>query len=285
MVPSIPLSNGITMPQLGLGVYLVSDVAVCEASVTQALHDGYRLIDTAVLYRNERAVGRGVRASGVPREEIFLTTKVWPSDYGYEKTRASIAGSIARLDAGPVDLMLLHQAVGDVRGAWRALEDAVDDGLVRAIGVSNFAVSDLEKLLPTARIRPVVNQVELHPYWQQAELLPYLAQHGIVTEAWYPLGHGSAKLLAEPAVAAASAAHGKSPVQVVLRWHVQRGWVVIPKSTNPTHIAENLDVFDFELTDAEMAAIDALDTRRPMMRVPRWALSLGARLMPTAPLP
>jgi diketogulonate reductase-like aldo/keto reductase len=279
MTTSVTLSNGMQMPQIGLGVYLMSDTAVCEASVKTALQVGYRLIDTAIAYRNERAVGRGIRSSGVPREDIFVTTKLWPSDFSYDKAKEAITGSLERLDCGNVDLMLLHQPVGDVQGAWRALEEAVDAGRLRGIGVSNFTVDDVEALLPKARIAPVVNQVELHPHWQQPNLLPYLAAKGIVAEAWYPIGHGSRKLVDEPAIAAAAAAHSKSAVQVILRWHVQRGFVAIPKSTNPAHIASNLDIFDFELTPSEMAGIDALGRDRPMFRMPRWAMSA---LMPLA---
>ncbi|GAA5196949.1 aldo/keto reductase [Microbacterium jejuense] len=285
MTTSLTLSNGRRMPQLGLGVYLVSDPAVCESSVTSALGAGYRLVDTAFAYRNERAVGRGIRASGVPSEEVFLTTKLWPSDYGYDKARSAIAGSLERLDCGHIDLLLQHQPVGDVLGAWRAMEEAVDAGTVRAIGVSNFRVDDLEKLLPKARITPTVDQVELHPHWQQPELLPYLGRHGIVAEAWYPLGHGSAKLLNEPPVVVAASAHGKSAVQVILRWHVQRGFVAIPKSTDPAHIAANIDVFDFELTEAEMAGIDALGKDKPMFRMPRWLMSAVMPLARPRPLP
>lgn len=285
MTTSITLSDGTRMPQLGLGVYLVSDVAVCESSVDSALRAGYRLIDTAAIYRNERAVGRGIRSSGVAREEIFLTTKLWPSDYGYDRARAAIGGALERLDCGPVDLLLLHQPVGDVKGAWRAMEDAVDQGVVRAIGVSNFAVADLQRLLPSARIAPVVDQVELHPHWQQPDLLPFLADRGIVPEAWYPLGHGSKTLLAEPAVVGAAAAHGKSAVQVILRWHVQRGFVAIPKSTNPAHIAANIAVFDFELSPDEMAGIDALGKDRPMFRLPRWVMAAAMPLARPRPLP
>lgn len=273
MTTSVELSNGLRMPQIGLGVYLVTDIAACEASVDSALHAGYRLIDTAYAYRNERAVGRGIRSSGVPREEIFLTTKVWPSQYGYDKTRAAIADALERLDTEHIDLMLLHQPVGDVDGAWRALEEGVDSGQLRAIGVSNFTASDLDGLLSKARIAPGVDQVELHPYWQQPHLLPYLESKGIIPEAWYPIGHGSRKLVAEPAITAPAIAHDKSPVQIILRWHVQRGFVAIPKSTNPAHIASNLDVFDFELTGAEMDGIRALGKTRPMFRMPRWAMS------------
>ncbi len=283
MTTSVTLSNGLRMPQIGLGVYLISDVAVCEASVKSALIAGYRLIDTAIAYRNESAVGRGMRASEVPREEIFLTTKLWPSHYAYEKARVAIADSLERLGSGHIDLLLLHQPVGDVAGAWKALEEAVDQGSVRSIGVSNFTVADLESLNRTARIRPVLNQVELHPHWQQPELLPYLSSHGIVAEAWYPLGHGSKSLLSEPAVLAAATAHSKSPVQVILRWHVQRGFVAIPKSTNPDHIAANLDVFDFALSSQEMSAIDALGRDRPMFRMPRWAMAAVMPLVSPRP--
>lgn len=273
MTLSVTLADGRTMPQLGLGVFLVSDTAECEASVRTALQAGYRLIDTAFAYRNEAAVGRGIRSSGVARDEIFLTTKLWPSEYPYEKAQAAIGGALERLDCGPIDLLLLHQPAGDIPGAWRAMEDAVDAGVVRSIGVSNFTVDDLEKLNRTSRRKPVVNQVELHPYFQQPDLLPYLMANDIVAEAWYPIGHGSKKLLAESAVVDAAVRHGRSPVQVILRWHMQRGFVAIPKSTNPDHIRSNIDIFDFALTDAEVAAIDALGKDRPMLRIPRWLMS------------
>lgn len=274
---NVILNNGVTMPQIGLGVYLVTDPAECESSVTTALNAGYRLIDTAAAYRNERAVGRGIRASTVPRDEVFLTTKLWPSDYGLDKSREAITLSLERLGSGRIDLLLLHQPVGDVLGAWQAMEDAVDQGTVRSIGVSNFAVDDLERFLPSVRVQPVVDQVELHPHWQQPALLPYLADHGIVAEAWYPLGHGAKGLLAEPAIAAAASAHGKSPVQIILRWHTQRGFIAIPKSTDPAHIAANIDIYDFELTENEVVAIDAVGKNRPMFRMPRW---LKSAIMP-----
>ena len=279
---NVVLNNGATIPRIGLGVYLVTDVAECESSVTTALDAGYRLIDTATAYRNERAVGRGIRTSTVAREDIFLTTKLWPSDYGPEKSRDAISRSLERLDCGYIDLLLLHQPVGDVLGAWKAMEEAVERGAVRSIGVSNFTVADLERLLRSARVRPVIDQVELHPHWQQPALLPYLAEHEIVAEAWYPLGHGSKRLLGEPAIIAAATAHGKSPVQVILRWHTQRGFVAIPKSTDPAHIAANLDIDDFELTADQMAAIDALGKSRPMFRMPRWLMSAT---MPRARIP
>jgi diketogulonate reductase-like aldo/keto reductase len=254
---TIELSDGNRMPVLGLGVYLVSDVAVCERSVETALRAGYRLVDTATAYRNERAVGRGIRASGVRRDEVFVTTKIWVSDTGYEKTRAAIGRSVERLGTGYLDLLLLHQPFGDVLGSWRALEEAVRAGTVRSIGVSNFQEEDLAGLLPTATIRPAVDQVELHPYFQQRELREVHARHGIVTEAWSPLAQG--KAVGDEAISRIANAHGKSPGQVVIRWHLQIGNVVIPKSVTPKRIEENFDLFDFELTEAEMEKISQLD--------------------------
>lgn len=283
-IPSVMLNNAAGMPPIGLGVYLVSDVAECERSVETALRSGYRLIDTAAVYGNERAVGRGIRASGVPREQVFLTTKIWVTDYGYAKTKAAIGRSIERLNTEYIDLLLLHQPFSDYRGSWRAMEEAAAAGTVRSLGVSNFRVADLEKLLVVAKIHPVVDQIELHPYFQQRDLVPFLASRGITAEAWYPLGHGSKELLDEPVLVELARKYGKSPVQVILRWHVQSGFVAIPKSTNPSHIRQNLEVFDFALTADEMTRIGALDRGRPTFRVPRWLLSTMLRLAPVRDL-
>ncbi len=269
----LTLNNGAVMPQLGLGVYLVSDATTCQASVETALASGYRLVDTAVMYGNERPVGRGLRASGVPREEVFLTTKLWPSEYGARKAPDAIGRSLERLDTDYIDLLLLHQPVGDVLGTWAAMQDAVAQGTVRSLGVSNFTIADLERLLVVADVSPVLNQVELHPYWQQRDLIPFLRAHDIVPEAWYPVGHGSTELLGEPGIVEIARRHGRSPVQVILRWHVQHGFVAIPKSTDPAHIRENIDIFDFELSADELATIDALDRNRPFFRLPRWLMS------------
>lgn len=282
---SVALNNSLSMPALGLGVYLVTDVRECERSVDLALRAGYRLIDTAAIYGNERAVGRGMRSSGIAREEIFLTTKIWPSQFGHERTTTAITESLERLGAGYIDLLLLHQPVGDYLGSWKALEEAVANGGVRSIGVSNFGVRELEELLAVATIPPAVNQVERHPHFQQKDLGTFLAGHQIVPEAWFPIGHGSARLLGEAAFAELAEKYGKSPVQIVLRWHLQSGWVAIPKSTNPAHIEQNIDIVDFELTSEEMARIAAMDRDRPMFRVPRWVLSLVARLAPIRDLP
>jgi len=269
----LPLNNGTMMPTLGLGVYLVSDGATCESAVETALRSGYRLVDTAVAYGNERPVGRGIRASEVPREDVFLTTKMWPSEYASEKAPAAIERSLERLGCDYIDLLLLHQPVGDVLAAWSAMEAAVAKGTVRSLGVSNFTIPDLERLLAVVRIRPVVDQIELHPYWQQRELIRFLTTNDIVPEAWYPIGHGSKELLGEPVITQIAQRHGKTAVQVILRWHVQSRHVAIPKSTNPAHIRENIDVYDIELAADEMTAIASLDKNRPMFRMPRWLKS------------
>ena len=282
---SITMNDGITIPTLGLGVYLVRDVAECERSVLTALEAGYRLIDTAAVYGNERAVGRAVAASSVPRSELFITTKIWVTQFGYERTRAAISEALERLGTEYIDLLLLHQPVGDYLGSWKALEEAVAAGTVKSIGLSNFTVDDLAKVLAVATIVPAVNQVERHPYSQQLALSAFHAKHSIVGEAWFPIGHGSKELLAEPIFATLAAKYGKSVVQTILRWHMQTGWVAIPKSTDAAHIRQNLDIFDFELDAAELASIAAIDRARPMFRLPRWALAIGTRLTRVRLLP
>ncbi len=282
---TVTLRDGALMPTVGFGVYMITDGGVCERSVESAVGLGYRLIDTAVVYGNERPVGRGIAASGVPREDLFVTTKLWLTHYSYERAKASIDDSLARLGLEYVDLMLLHQPYPEYLGGWKALEEAVDAGKIRSLGVSNFEVSDLERLHATARIMPVVNQIEMHPYYQRPDLVAFMREHDIVVESWAPLGHGSKGLLAEPLLAELAAAHGKSVPQVLLRWHLQRGFVIIPKSTNPRHIAANLDLFDFELSAAEMARFAELDTGRPNRAVPRWVQRTLFPHLPVRQLP
>lgn len=277
---TVTLNNTHPMPTLGLGVYMVTDEDDCERAVEAAIRAGYRLIDTAAAYRNERAVGRGIITSGVPREDIFVTSKIWVSDFGYDATKKAVARSLERLGTGYIDLLLLHQPFGDVLGSWKALEESVAAGTVRSIGVSNFLISDLEKLLAVATIVPAVNQVERHPYYQQKDLTPFLQANGIVPEAWYPLGHGAKALLAEPVFAGIASKYSKDPAQVILRWQVQSGYVAIPKSTNPHHIAQNLDIYDFALTDDEMLQVRGLDRNRPSFRAPRWLFGPLLRMIP-----
>ena len=255
------LSNGVKMPVLGYGVYQVSP-AECERCVRDALTAGYRSLDTAQSYFNEEQVGAAMANSGVPRQEIFLTTKVWVEHYGYEAARASVLESMRRLRTDYLDLVLLHQPFSDYYGAWRALEDLYQEGKLRAIGVSNFYPDRLVDLASFARIRPMVNQVEIHPYHQQTEALGWMKKYGVQPEAWAPFGEGRGGLFTDPVLTGIGKRYGKSAAQVMLRWHLQRGVVVIAKSTHIERMQENLNVFDFSLTGEEMAAIWALDKKQ-----------------------
>ncbi|MFJ7416002.1 aldo/keto reductase [Streptomyces sp. NPDC098077] len=258
-VPTVTLNNGVAVPQLGFGVFQVPDDET-TAAVSAALEAGYRSIDTAAIYGNEVGVGRALAASGIPREELFVTTKLWNTDQGYEATLAAFDASLAALGLDQVDLYLIHwptPAHDLYPESWRALEKLAADGRIRAAGVSNFQPAHLRRLLDTGTLVPAVNQIELHPGLQQAELRAFHAEHGIATEAWSPLAQGA--LLKEAALVSIAERHGKSPAQVVLRWHLQLGNVVIPKSVTPERIRQNIDVFDFELSAADMDAVAALD--------------------------
>jgi diketogulonate reductase-like aldo/keto reductase len=266
----LTLNNGAKMPALGFGVFQ-TPAEETRAAVGAALSVGYRHIDTAAAYGNERQVGEAVHASKLDRSEVFLETKIWISDYGYDQTLHGFEKSAAKLGMEQIDLLILHQAVPSeferTLEAYRALEALLADGKVRAIGVSNFMVEHLTSLLERAQVVPAVNQIEFHPYFAQREVQAFAAAHGILTQAWSPIGgitfyrdgkHGST--LEDPVIGEIAKAHDKSPAQVMLRWHLQEGRSVIPKSIHPTRIAENFDVFDFELTPAELKAIDGLDT-------------------------
>lgn len=254
------MNDGHEIPALGFGVYLMSSVEV-EQYLPQAIETGYRHIDTANAYFNEVAVGKVVRESGVPREDFFITTKLFPQSYPYDQCKADIDATLERLGLDYVDLLLFHQPYGEYVEGWRAMEEAVAEGKVRSIGLSNFPVHKIEQIMEVATIKPAVLQVEINPCWNQHALKAELAKIGlgdVVFEGWYPFGHGDAKLLAEPVLAKIAEAHGKTPAQVILRWMLQEGDVTFPKTTNPQHIRDNFDVFDFELTDDEMARINAL---------------------------
>lgn len=260
-VPAIRLNSRADMPQLGFGVYKVPPGQTAEA-VRLALRAGYRSIDTATLYRNEREVGQAIAESGVPRDELFVTTKLWNDRHGYDQALRAFDESLGLLDMGYVDLYLIHWPVPSADRyveTWRALERLYEEGRARSIGVSNFTQAHLERLLRETAIVPAVNQVELHPRLAQASLREFHAAHGIATEAWAPLARGG-ELLAQPAITTIAERHGRTPAQVVLRWHVQHGTIAIPKSVTPSRIEENIDVFDFALTGDEMVSIDALDT-------------------------
>lgn len=258
--PMVTLNDGVQIPQLGFGVYKV-DPADAERVVGQALEAGYRHIDTAKLYGNEAEVGRAVRSSGIARDEIFVTTKIWNDDHGYDQARRAFDGAIDRLGLDVVDLLLIHwpaPAQDRYVETWRAFEAIRAEGRVRSIGVSNFKVAHLHRLLEETDVVPSVNQVELHPNLRQDEMRTFDALHGIATEAWSPLGRGA--VLDDPVVTAIAERLGRTPAQVVIRWHLQLGTIVIPKSVTPSRIVENIDVFDFELDPRDLDAISSLDS-------------------------
>ena len=255
------LNNGVKMPLLGFGVYQVPDRAECERSVEEALRVGYRLIDTAAAYQNEEAVGNAIRQSGVPRDEIFVTTKLWVEDAGYEKTKKAFERSMRRLQLEVLDLYLIHQPYGDVYGSWRAMQELHREGRVRAIGVSNFHPDRVMDLIVHNDIIPAVNQIETHPFHQQIEAQTFLRENGVQLESWGPFAEGKPAIFRHSLLGTIAANHGKTVAQVILRWLVQRGIVAIPKSVHKERIAENFAVFDFELSVGEMTSIATLDTR------------------------
>lgn len=263
---SFTMNNGLTIPALGYGVFQMTSAEVAE-HLPEAIAAGYRHIDTANAYFNEVAVGRVVRESPVAREEFFVTSKLFPQSYPYQQCVTDIDATLERLGLDHVDLLLFHQPYGEYVAGWRAMEEAVDAGKVRSIGLSNFSAAKAREILDVARIAPAVLQVEAHPYWNQHALKTELADTGIVFEAWYPLGHGDKTLLAEPALTEPAAKYGKTAAQVVLRWHLQEGNVTFPKTLNPQHMADNIDIFDFTLTEEEMTRINALP-QKPYHAIP-----------------
>lgn len=287
MVTDLELNNGVTMPTIGLGVFQ-SSAEETAAAVESALTVGYRHIDTAAAYGNERQVGEGIRASGIDRSDIFIETKVWVTDYGYDETHHAFEKATGKLGVEQLDLLILHQPIPDrfdtTIAAYKALQSLLSDGVVRAIGVSNFTRAHLARLMDEVEVVPAVNQVELHPYFAQQDVQTIDAERGILTQAWSPIGgitfypgwgDHRTSVMDDPTIASIAGAHGKSPAQIMLRWHIQEGRSVIPKSITPSRIAENFDVFDFELDGDEMTRIDALDTgvrNGPDPDVPRPAL-------------
>lgn len=275
---SLLQNNGYPIPQLGMGTYMIDDGRQCREAVLMALKNGYRHIDTAQIYRNEAAVGDALAESGIAREDVFITTKLWVSNYSYDKARASVDSSLRKLKTDYIDLMLIHRPYGKYMPGWRALEDAVEAGKIRSIGISNFDEKQTEALLRCARIKPVVNQIECHPYYQQNSLRQYLHGNGILVGAWYPLGHGDRKLLQDPILAGIGEKHHKSTVQIILRWHIQTGNIVVPKSTDEKHQQDNGDIFDFSLDDDDMTLIAQLDKNASYFKCPLWLDELKARL-------
>lgn len=251
----VTLNSGVKMPMAGIGTFLLTPDEA-ETSVLSALQNGHRLIDTANAYVNEKAVGRAMKKSGLPREEIFLETKLWPAFY---EQPDAVEKTLARLDTDYIDLLLIHQPAGNYLAGYRLMEQAYEAGKVRAIGLSNFNVDQIEEIMSVCKVRPTVLQTELHPYNQEPKLKKLLKENGIVSQAWYPLGHGDKALLNEPLFAALGEKYGKSTAQIILRWHMQDGNIVIPGSKNPDHIKANFNLFDFALTGDEMTRIAALN--------------------------
>lgn len=264
----ITLVNGQQIPQMGLGVYQIPGDAATKEAVLAAFKLGYRHIDTAHAYQNERGVGQALQASGLDRSEVWITSKLWVSDYGPEITPVAIDKMLERLGTDYLDLLLLHQQVGDYNAAWQAMEAAYQAGKLKSIGISNFDGERLDDLLAQATIKPQVMQVEMHPYYQQRELKAKMAPFGTQFESWYPLGHGDPKLINEPIFTQLATKYHKSNIQIILRWHLQSGNIVFPKSTSPAHLQANFDIFDFQLTADEMAQIDALESRQRYYTTP-----------------
>jgi 2,5-diketo-D-gluconate reductase A len=260
-IPSVTLNNGVAMPLLGFGVFQIPDAEECERSVYDAISTGYRLIDTAASYGNEEAVGRAIKRGGVAREELFVTTKLWISDTGYENTKRAFERSLQRLQLEYLDLYLIHQPIGDVYGAWRAMEELCDEGRIRAIGVSNFPPDRVMDLIMHNKVVPAVNQIETHPFNQQIETQQFLQENGVQIESWGPFAEGKNNIFGNELLRSIGDKHQKTVAQVIVRWLTQRGVVAIPKSVREERIAENFSVFDFELSPEDMGAIATLDTK------------------------
>lgn len=254
------LNDGVVIPSVGFGVFMIPVGDETYNAVRTALSLGYRHIDTAAAYFNEADVGRAIRDSGIPREEIFVTSKLWLQDYGYEPAKKGIETSLKNLGLGYIDLYLIHQPYGDVPGTWKAMEEAKKEGKIRSIGVSNMTLKILNSFVRQFDTMPSVNQVECNPLYQQKEIRKLMAEHDVRLEAWYPLGHGDKALLENPVITALAEKYGKNPGQIILRFENQEGFIVLPKSTHEKRIKENIDIFDFKLTDEEMKSMEALDT-------------------------
>lgn len=258
---TVQLNNGVVMPILGFGVFQIADAEECERSVVDAIQTGYRLIDTAASYGNEEAVGRAIKRSGVPRDELFITTKLWISDAGYESARKAFDRSMQRLQLETLDLYLIHQPYGDVHGAYRAMEDLYQEGRVRAIGISNFHPDRVMDMIVHHQVVPAVNQIETHPFHQQVETQKFLQENGVQIESWGPFAEGRNNIFQNELLLGLAAKHNKTVAQIILRWLTQRGVVAIPKSVRKERMVENFNIFDFDLTLEDMASIATLDTK------------------------
>lgn len=261
----IKLNNGIEMPMVGFGVFQISDLTECEHAISKALEIGYRLIDTASVYRNEQAVGQAIKRSGIPRNELFITTKTWISEAGYEQTRKAFDASMKRLGLDYLDLYLIHMPFGDYYGSWRAMEELYERGKIRAIGVCNFEPDRLMDLCKNARVIPCINQIEIHPFTQQKKSFNVMNKHGVQAEAWAPFAEGLKGLFHNDVLSNIGHKYGKTVAQVVLKWHIQRGVIVIPKSVHEERIEENFNIWDFSLTAQELELIEQMDTGQSLI--------------------
>jgi diketogulonate reductase-like aldo/keto reductase len=261
-IPQIKLYNGHTIPQFGLGVYLIKDNKECEKACLEAFKHGYRHIDTAHIYGNEKGVGETIKKSGIPREEFYITTKLWIGDFGEGKSLREVDQMLKRLDTNYIDLLLLHWPKGDYIGAYKDMEKAYNQGKVRSIGLSNFTEKQIEEIMSMCTVKPAIDQIELHPYGQRREVVDLCNKYNIKVEAWYPLAHGEKELLENPIFTRIGKKYNKTNAQVILRWHIQKGYIIFPRSRNPVHIAENINIFDFNLTKDEMDEIDSLDKQK-----------------------
>lgn len=267
-VPVITLNNGLEIPQIGLGVFLMTDENETDWAVKQAIYAGYRHFDTAAAYGNEAVLGKALKESGIIREQLFLTSKVWNNMQGYEKTKQAFEESCEKLGTDYLDLYLIHWYGLDVKGTWQAMEELYEAGRIKAIGVSNFTIEHLESMKEYAKIKPMVNQIETHPYFPQNELRAYMEKEGIAHEAWGPLSQGKTDLLFHPVLQELADKHDKTTAQIVLRWHIERGTIIIPKSVNPGRINENISITDFSLTAEEMEKIAGIDMNTRYGRIP-----------------
>ncbi|MCU7613043.1 aldo/keto reductase [Chryseobacterium sp. GMJ5] len=267
--PVITLNNGVEIPALGFGVWQMENLQECESAVIKAIETGYRMIDTASIYQNETAVGNAIRNSGINRDELFITSKLWVQSHGYENTKSAFQRTLDRLQLDDLDMYLIHWPFGDFLGAWKAMEELYQEGKIKAIGVCNFTIEKLEELKANSNVLPVINQIELHPLFQQKELQVYNKENNIITQPWSPLGNGNAELLEQEDLKNIAEKHHKTVAQVILRWHLQEGFCVIPKSVTPSRIEENFNVFDFELTEEEMNIVRSLDTGKRLFFDPK----------------
>lgn len=267
--PVITMNNGVAIPALGFGVWQMEDLQQCEDAVIKAIEVGYRMIDTASIYQNETAVGKAIQNGGVSRDDLFITSKLWVQSHGYEEAKAAFQRTLDRLQIDYLDMYLLHWPFGDFLGAWKALEELYNEGKIKAIGVCNFTVEKLEELKANATILPVINQIELHPLFQQKELQVYNRENNIVTQPWSPLGNGNSGLLENENLKVIASKYEKTVAQVILRWHLQEGFCVIPKSVTPSRIAENFNVFNFELSEDEMNVVRGLNTDKRLFFDPK----------------